>query len=70
MGEIILKAEDIYLQNIIQMEVEAAKPGDSDVAIYNRVVNEYDIDSLETATKAMQLIHLNQSILKGDFYVY
>ncbi|MEE0929924.1 MAG: hypothetical protein UIM53_02865 [Acutalibacteraceae bacterium] len=66
MGEIILKAEDIYLQNIVQMEVEAAQPGESDITIYNRVVNEYDIDSLETATKAMQLIHLNQSILNFE----
>ena len=66
MGEIILKAEDIYLQNIVQMEVSAARPDDSDIAIYNRVVTEYDINSLETATKVMQLIHLNQSILSFE----
>lgn len=63
MGEIILKAEDIYLQNIVQIEVSNAKPEDSDIAIYNRIVNSFDINSLETATKVMQLIHLNQSIL-------
>lgn len=63
MGDIILKAGDIYMQNIIQAEVQNAQPNEDDIVIYNRVCKQMDIDSLQTATEVMRLIHLNQSII-------
>ena len=63
MGDIILKAGDIYMQNIIQAEVQNAQPNEDDIVIYNRVCRQMDIDSLQTATEVMRLIHLNQSII-------
>ena len=58
----LLTDMDIMLNDMIFTEVQNAGPYDTDVDIYNRLVQYYTIESLDHCAKVFQLIHKNQAL--------
>lgn len=58
----LLTDMDIMLNDMIFMEVQNAGPHDTDVDIYNRLVQYYEVENLEHCAKIFNLIHKNQAL--------
>lgn len=58
----LLTDMDIMLNDMIFTEVQNAGPHDTDVDIYNRLVQYYTVVDLEHCVKIFNLIHKNQAL--------
>lgn len=58
----LLNEMDIMLNDMIFTEVQNAGPNDSDIDIYNRLIQYYTVADLKHCSKIFNLIHKNQAL--------
>lgn len=63
-NEDLLTDMDILLNDMIFSEVMNAGPRDTDIDIYNRLVQYYTVHDLDHCVKVLKLIHINMNIKK------
>lgn len=65
MGDELIKANEIYLQDVV-CDVVQNHPTADDVAIYNIVCTMVDVPALQTVKKIIDLIRINKITLNTD----
>lgn len=64
MEDEIISMNEIYIQDLIFDAVNFLSPDAEDIVVYNSICEEVDCRTLEQLDRVMDLIHLNQRLLK------